>query len=37
MEAITRKAIIGFGKDEHDHAVSPYKSLAKNTQQLVFS
>jgi len=37
MREITRKAIIGSGNVEHDHVVLSYKSLAKNTQQLVFS
>jgi hypothetical protein len=36
MKEITRNAMIGSGKAEHDHVVLSYKSLAKNTQQLVF-
>jgi len=36
MREITRKTMIGSGKAEHDHVVLSYKSLAKNTQKLVF-
>ena len=36
MRDITRKAMVGSGKVEHDHVVLSYKSLAKYTQQLFF-
>ena len=37
MRDITRKAMVGSGKVEHDHVVLSYKSLTKYTQQLFFS
>jgi len=36
MREITRKAMVGSGKAEHDHVVLSYKRVAKYTQQLVF-